>query len=87
MTPSRKLEMVSAEICIVSAVLLAIVSIYGIWMDVLSVLFWKAVGTLFILFLLSGFVHALSQGLRRGAEQKCATDKTHVPRTDSRGGA
>ncbi len=55
----EKLKVVSAVICVLSGLLLAIVLILGIWLEFQSRVIWKLVGTLFVVFVLSGMLHTV----------------------------
>ena len=57
MAQFEKLKVISALVFVINAVLLSIALIVAIWLGFEGKMIWRLVGTLFVLFLLSGVLH------------------------------
>ena len=64
----EKVKGVSAMVCFISSVLLAMVVILGIWLEFRSRVVWKLAWTLLVVLLLSAFVHAVAHGMCQGTK-------------------
>jgi hypothetical protein len=59
----RRLFAISAVAFVGLGVLLALAIIVGIWLEFESPVIWKCIGTIFVLFFLSGVVHAVAKAV------------------------
>ena len=59
----RKLFRISAVLFIVLGLMLAIAVIAGIWLEFDHPAVWKSIGTLAVLFFVSGFLHVVAKGM------------------------
>ncbi|MCB1206994.1 MAG: hypothetical protein KDN18_22260 [Verrucomicrobiae bacterium] len=63
MPPIKKLFAISAVVFLVIGVALALAMIAGIWLGFESGVVAKVIGTLFVLFILSGVLHVVVKGM------------------------
>lgn len=66
----KKLTAISALVFIGFGLMIAIALIVGIWTEFSNSLLGKAIGTLFVLFFFSGFLHVVAQGMCQKPKEK-----------------
>lgn len=66
----RRLFAVSAVVFVGLGIALAATVIVGIWWDFENPVLWKCIGTIFVLFFLSGLLHVIAKGMCEKPEDK-----------------
>jgi hypothetical protein len=67
---SQKIRNITAVVALVNCVALAISIILSIWFEFTNEIILKSIGTCFVLLLLSGFIHAVAQGMVEAENEK-----------------